>query len=219
MSDATAILLIDSNRLFRHGLVHLMAGSEFQVVAEVGTVVEALSSGSSLPALILIDPIAGQQGAAAIAALREAAPQARIVVLTNQIDPASLPSMIEAGADAFLLKDTTTESLVQKLKLIMLGEKIFPSCIMSLLLNRSSDAGVRVGGNQLSPREMQILRHLLDGDSNKLIGKHLDITEATVKVHLKSLLRKIGVANRTQAAIWAMNNGVEKHERVLEAVG
>ena len=90
---------------------------------------------------------------------------------------------------------------------------------MSLLLNRSSDAGVRVGGNQLSPREMQILRHLLDGDSNKLIGKHLDITEATVKVHLKSLLRKIGVANRTQAAIWAMNNGVEKQERVLEAAG
>jgi two-component system, NarL family, nitrate/nitrite response regulator NarL len=218
MSDATTLLLIDHNRLFRHGLVRLMADSEFQVVAEVGTIAEALSSGHPLPALILIDPIAGQQGAAAIAALREAAPQARIVALTNQIDPTSLSPMLEAGADAFLLKDTTTESLVQKLKLVMLGEKILPNCVVSLLVNRSSDDGVRVGGNRLSQRETQILRHLLDGDSNKLIGKHLDITEATVKVHLKSVLRKIGVVNRTQAAMWAMNNGIEKHERMLETM-
>ena len=67
---------------------------------------------------------------------------------------------------------------------------------------------------------MQILRHLMKGDSNKVIGLHLDITEATVKVHLKSLLRKIGASNRTQAAIWGMNNGIEKQpERVLEGVG
>ena len=220
MSDATPLLLIDANRLFRQGLAHLLEGAEFQVVAEAGTAAEALSSGQALPGLILIDPVAGQPGADALAALRGAAPDARIVVLTNRIDAASLPLVLEAGADAYLLKDTTPEALVQKLNLVMLGEKVFPGSVVSLLLNRSSDAGFGGPGNRLSQREMQILRNLMKGDSNKVIGLHLDITEATVKVHLKSLLRKIGVSNRTQAAIWGMNNGIEKQpERVLEVVG
>jgi two-component system nitrate/nitrite response regulator NarL len=220
MSDATPLLLIDANRLFRQGLVHLLEGSEFQVVAEAGTAAEALSSDQALAGLILIDPVAGQPGADAVAALRGAAPSARIVVLTGEVDATSLPLVLEAGADAFMLKDTTTEALVQKLKLVLLGEKVFPGSVVSLLLNRPTDAGSNVAGTHLSPREMQILRRLLAGESNKVIGLQLDITEATVKVHLKSLLRKIGVSNRTQAAIWAMNNGVEKQpERVLEGVG
>jgi two-component system nitrate/nitrite response regulator NarL len=220
MSDAIPLLLIDANRLFRQGLAHLLEGSEFQVVAEAGTAAEALSSGQALPGLILIDPVAGQSGADAVAALREGAPSARIVVLTGAVDAKSLPLVLEAGADAFMLKDTTTDTLVQKLKLVMLGEKVFPGSVVSLLLNCPTDAGHRVAGSHLSQREMQILRHLLSGDSNKLIGLRLGITEATVKVHLKSLLRKIGVSNRTQAAIWGMNNGIEKQpERVLEGVG
>ncbi|WP_348981044.1 LuxR C-terminal-related transcriptional regulator [Azospirillum sp. TSO5] len=69
---------------------------------------------------------------------------------------------------------------------------------------------LRVGNHSISPRELQLLQRLMVGDSNKVIAHKIGITEATVKVHLKSLLRKIGATNRTQAAIWAMNNGVEK---------
>jgi two-component system, NarL family, nitrate/nitrite response regulator NarL len=219
MNNATSIFLIDPHKLFRSCLVRLLKGSEFQVVTEVATVTEALSCGYPWPALILIDPLAGEQGAAAITRLRRVAPSARIVVLANKIEADSLPLLLEAGADGCLLKDTTVEALVEGLRLVMLGEKVFPSCcIMSLILKRPIGAGARIGGNRLSQREKQILCHLQDGGSNKQIGLRLDITEATVKVHLKSLLRKIGVANRTQAAIWAMNNGIEKPARVLEAV-
>ena len=129
MSDTTPLLLIDANRLFRQGLVHLLEGAEFQVVAEAATVAEALSCDQALPGLILIDPVAGQQGADAVAALREAAPDARIVVLTGAVDATSLPLVLDAGADGYLLKDTTPEALVQKLKLVLLGEKVFPGSV------------------------------------------------------------------------------------------
>src|SRR5689334_22165648 len=121
MSDTIPVLLIDHHKLFRFGLINLLKGSQFQIVAEAATVAEALTSGCPLPAVILIDPVAGEPGAEAIATLREFAPSARIVVLTTQIDAASLPRLLEAGADGCLLKDTTPEALVEGIKLVMLG--------------------------------------------------------------------------------------------------
>jgi two-component system nitrate/nitrite response regulator NarL len=98
------------------------------------------------------------------------------------------------------------EALIQSLQLIMLGEKVFPTNLASMLLDMNAiipQHSIR----GLSPREQEILQSLVTGASNKMIAIRLGITEATVKVHLKTLLRKIDVKNRTQAAIWAMNNG------------
>ena len=98
------------------------------------------------------------------------------------------------------------EALIQSLQLVTLGEKVFPTNLATMLLDMNAPGPQHsIGG--LSPREQEILQALVTGASNKLIAIRLGITEATVKVHLKTLLRKIDVNNRTQAAIWAMNNG------------
>src|SRR4051812_43819098 len=115
---------------------------------------------------------------------------------------------MNAGADGYLMKDVSPEALIQSLELVMMGEKVFPTNLAAMLfdLNNASSPMNSIRG--MTPREHEILQALVTGASNKLIANRLGITEATVKVHLKTLLRKIDVNNRTQAAIWAMNNGV-----------
>ena len=102
----------------------------------------------------------------------------------------------------------------------MLGEKVFPTHLAALLVNGMADTPpARVTTSHgLSEREGQVLQCLVHGDSNKMIGNRLNITEATIKVHMKSLLRKINATNRTQAAIWAMKNGLGPNVAPTEAV-
>jgi two-component system, NarL family, nitrate/nitrite response regulator NarL len=128
-------------------------------------------------------------------------------VLAGDCSVDALRDAMNAGADGYLMKDVSPEALIQSLELVMMGEKVFPTNLAAMLfdLNNASSPVNSIRG--LSPREQEILRALVTGSSNKLIAIKLGITEATVKVHLKTLLRKIDVNNRTQAAIWAMNNG------------
>jgi two-component system, NarL family, nitrate/nitrite response regulator NarL len=129
------------------------------------------------------------------------------VVLANNFVVDALRDAMNAGADGYLMKDVSPEALLQSLELVMLGEKVFPTNLAAMLLNLDSTPSPMNSIRGLSPREQEILQALVTGASNKLIAIKLGITEATVKVHLKTLLRKIDVNNRTQAAIWAMNNG------------
>lgn len=210
--QTVSVALIDTNRLFREGLKVLIREKDYQIVAEACTPNEAASTWNAVvrPQVILFDPAGMADAAQAVGDVRAAFPEARLVLLTTELDIQGLPAVLEAGADAYLLKDISPEALVESLNLVMLGEKVFPSHLSALLLNRQTQADSRTARFQrgLSGREIEILRHLLDGDSNKMIANRLGITEATVKVHLKSLIRKIGASNRTQAAIWALNNGL-----------
>jgi two-component system, NarL family, nitrate/nitrite response regulator NarL len=132
------------------------------------------------------------------------------VVLTSDRSSGAIGKAIGWSVDAYLLKDTSPDALTRSLQLVMLGQQIFPTRLMAALLHTEAEpAAESLGGasTNLSPREAQILRHLTSGDSNKAIARALAISEATVKVHLKALLRKVRVSNRTQAAVWAMNNG------------
>ena len=139
-------------------------------------------------------------------ALREAFPTARIVVLADDLSVDVLRAAMGGGADGFLIKNVSPEALIQSLQLVMLGEKVFPTNLAAMLLDMTA-VSPQHSIRGLSPREQEILQALVTGASNKMIAIKLGITEATVKVHLKTLLRKIDVNNRTQAAIWAMNNG------------
>ena len=139
--------------------------------------------------------------------LRSAYPEARIVVLASDFAVDALRDAMNAGADGYLMKDVSPEALIQSLELVMMGEKVFPTNLASMLLNLDSTPPTLKSIRGLSPREQEILQALVTGASNKMIANKLGIMEATVKVHLKTLLRKIDVNNRTQAAIWAMNNG------------
>jgi two-component system nitrate/nitrite response regulator NarL len=205
MTAACPTTLIDPNRLFRDGLRYLLAGTRFAVAAEFGTPGQALAhAAEAAPGLLVVGQ--AKPDADDLQGLREAYPAARIVVLADRVTIDGLRDAMAAGADGFLAKTVSPEALVQSLQLVMMGEKVYPTNLASLL----AEAGAPVPQGSLrglSTREQEILHLLVTGASNKAIAIRLGITEATVKVHLKTVLRKVDVGNRTQAAVWALNNG------------
>ncbi|MDQ2103726.1 LuxR C-terminal-related transcriptional regulator [Azospirillum isscasi] len=213
--DPVNVFLIDANKLFREGMKRLFENTPFKVMGEAGSLregVPAVEAAGVRPELILIDLAnGGEDEVDQLRSLRDNHPGIRVVILTTDLCTRRLSGALGAGAHGYLMKDIACEALMQSLKLVMMGEKVFPTHLAELLVNgRSEELATEVPARRkgLSQREIQILRCLLNGNSNKMIANHLHITEATVKVHLKSLLRKINASNRTQAAIWALNNGI-----------
>ena len=209
------ILLIDANKLFREGLKRLLDNSSFTISGEADSLAEGISNleAGLHPKIVLVEFDAGSDDIALLHAIREKFADIKLVVLaatTRNIH--HLARCFEAGADAYLLKNISPDALKQSLKLVLLGEKVFPTRLAALLVSGQVDthkpATASADLEGLSEREVQILRCLLNGHPNKVIAKKLNITEATVKVHLKGVLKKINAANRTQAAIWALNNGL-----------
>ena len=142
-------------------------------------------------------------------ALTPAAVSSVPVVLANNADCGQLDHDQIAPLSGILTYDLSAEAFVRALQLICSGERVFPRELTLRSKSQPPSRGTlptRSDVVRLSPRETEILSHLVEGHSNKGIARILGITEATVKVHLKSLLRKIGVENRTQAAIWALAN-------------
>ena len=206
-----SVLLIDASRLFREGLRRIFSGSSFAAIHESCSVPDALPLIESLqPCLVLVnfpDSGSGEAVTAGIGQIRAAAPSTRIVVLTETIRADRFAEALSAGGDGYLLKNMSADALDQSLRLVLLGEKVFPTDLARLLTSDwmmgRNDAAQMGHVNGLSHREMQILGYLLNGAQNKEIARDLQICEGTVKVHLKTILKKIGVQNRTQAAIWA----------------
>ncbi|HYC05068.1 MAG TPA: response regulator transcription factor [Azospirillaceae bacterium] len=207
------ILLIDGSTLFRQGIRQLLP-SDFVVVGEARSDAEALDMiRDGLTADVILVDCDGGSVRSVVAGLKAAAPASHVVHLTTSVDVARLRAALEAGASGYVTKDRTPQALAQALRLVMMGEKVFPSDLAQLLVQgAATEMGPSAGHKGLSTRESQILRGLVQGHSNKMIALNLNITEATVKVHLKSLLRKIRASNRTQAAIWALHNGFEANE-------
>jgi two-component system nitrate/nitrite response regulator NarL len=209
------IVIVDPSQLLREGLRKLLDDPSFSVVGEAATLSEALGkiSQDGPPDLMLLDYSADdKQRLEEIRSLRQRLPKMRVVVLTDALSSVSLAQCFDAGADGYLVKNISSVALKQSLRLVMIGEKVFPTNLASLLVNgkvEARPAPIGEGGMAgLSEREIQILQCLLNGYPNKVIAHHLDITESTVKVHLKGILRKIRATNRTQAAIWALNRGL-----------
>jgi two-component system nitrate/nitrite response regulator NarL len=143
-------------------------------------------------------------------------PKARVVVLANHFNAGFVRNGIDAGVDGFCLATNDREVLIMLFELVMRGEIILPkSLVRSMLSGMTSDAKPDRDSpiaepllgdprlHKLSPRETEILGRLMRGETNKVIAEKLDVTEATIKVHVKAILRKIGASNRTQAALWA----------------
>lgn len=143
--------------------------------------------------------------------IREAVPDARIVALVGQQCPMLMTDCLMQDIDGFLIKTMKPSVLLQSLALIAEGERVYPANLVARLLRGGAQSMVVMPGSQeqynLTAREMDILHLLVAGEPNKVIARRLSITEATVKVHLRSLLKKINAANRTQAAIWALHHG------------
>lgn len=213
------ILLIESNSLLRDGLTSLLAQSRFWVVG-AGPTLDAIPRAiEETPEIILI----GANNVAAIAAILEKCraryPLARRVVL-HECGGGHLVQILKAGAHACLGQAATTDALLMTLDLAMQGVTVISSPLgfaenenlapdpqhQGAGEDRRSHLTTVEASHKLSVREIAILDCLVHGDSNKLIARKFQIAEATVKVHVKAILRKIRAANRTQAAIWAINN-------------
>jgi two-component system, NarL family, nitrate/nitrite response regulator NarL len=211
-------LLVEQFGLFREGLRHILADTPYEIQKET----ESLESAFALikdgfaPRLLLLDIHEhGDQEFDSTRRLRADLPHLCIVVLTNKVSTRTLARALDAGVDAYLLKDMSPEALIQSLTLALLGEKVFPTNLAQILIQGGfageygSSSSSACGG--LSEREVQVLRCLVNGDPNKIIADRLHIAESTVKVHLKGILRKINAGNRTQAAIWAVGQCIEKY--------
>lgn len=213
----TDVALIDISRLNREGIKRLLEGSSVRIVADYATVAEALEDEDALTACDALVVRLTDNGDS-INALDRLTPLQEtiklVVMADSSLEHGYLLRAFEIGADGYMLSDVSVEAFEQTLRLVMLGERIFPGRLASLLLTRGQEAEAMHGDDDLghkghlSPRERQILQCLANGEPNKVIANNLDITEATVKVHLRSLLKKIGAQNRTQAAIWAVNRGL-----------
>jgi two-component system, NarL family, nitrate/nitrite response regulator NarL len=208
------VFLIDASRLFREGMRRIFADSSFTVIHESCSVEDALPFIESLqPSVVLVDlPDAGEAVTGRISQIRAVTSRSRIVVLTETIRVDRLADALSVGIDGYLLKNMSADALHQSLRLVLLGEKVFPTDLAHLLtkgrITLRSDTGQIGHLNGLSDREMQILGCLLKGAQNKQIAQELKIADSTVKVHIKAILKKIHVQNRTQAAIWALNHGM-----------
>ena len=213
------LVLVDANQLSREGLLHVLQGMGIDVVDGVGCADE-LPVGSS-PGVILancgemVEWIAGE-----LPKLRRACPAARIVVIAPE-DAPELLSLHDQPIDGLVTGNVSSAALLKTLELVLAGERVMPSRLISMAILQherrnaaASRQAERTGSSSrsvepaLSEREIEILQCLVDGDSNKMIAIRLGIAEATAKVHLKSILRKVQVRNRTQAAVWAMERGM-----------
>jgi two-component system nitrate/nitrite response regulator NarL len=228
-------ILVGGDRLFREGLKKLLSETsldivrETEFVREIGAVVAERKSictagngaGNSTWLILLLDFPADEPSLRKLTAGRQAWDDVKIVVLARDPDIGPLVQALDAGVDGYLLRDISTEVLIQSISLVMLGENVFPSQL-ALRLTHGGNGGrvtpLRTGRpSDLTQRETDILHCLTDGQPNKLIAKRLGVAEATVKVQIRRLLRKIGAANRTQAAIWALGQGLKRSGATAEA--
>jgi two-component system, NarL family, nitrate/nitrite response regulator NarL len=212
------VLVVDDHTLFRRGVVALLgADARFAVVAEAGDASEACRrAAATQPDLILLDNhLPGVSGVAALAGLKEVAPQSRVVMLTVSEDEADLAAALRAGARGYLLKTVDSEVLASVIIRTMAGESIVSPEMTGKLVTafQSLSAGDEAAAppaaaepdpiGSLSPREQEILAHIARGASNKEIARALSIAETTVKIHVQHILRKLNLSSRVQAAVFA----------------
>ncbi len=202
--DSIRVLIVEDHNVVRQGLVALLNVVEgLEVVGEAADGVEAIAQyRKSRPDITLVDlRLPRMGGVEVIQRIRMEAPQARLIVLTTYDGDEDIYRALKAGAKAYLLKGMTTEELISTIREVHAGKSRIPPLIAEKLAER-------VGTEDLTPREADVLEQIVYGRSNKEIATELEISEATVKTHINSLLSKLGVTDRTQAATTAIRRGI-----------
>jgi two-component system nitrate/nitrite response regulator NarL len=208
MTDSSnTVLLVDDHPLLRKGVSQLLElEDDIEVVGEAADGQGAVQQAVKLePDLILLDlSMKGMDGIETLIAMRDAGVSSRIVVFTVSDDRTDVVSALKSGADGYLLKDTEPEELVESIRNACSGKMVLSEQLAEILAQslRSQDKSGGPDLDTLTRRELQILKYIAEGLSNKLIGRKLDIAESTVKVHVKNLLKKLGHRSRVEAAVW-----------------
>lgn len=204
MPDSIKIMVVEDHHVVRQGLVALLNGVPgMQVVAETadgGMALELFRK--HMPDVVLMDlRLPGMSGVEAITHIRSQFPQARIIVLTTYDGDEDIHRALDAGARGYLLKGMSGDELMDAIRAVHSGRSRIPAQVAERLAERM----VRPA---LTDRELGVLREIVSGKSNKEIGKELNISEATVKTHINSILGKLGVTDRTQAVTAAIQRGI-----------
>ncbi|MEN9659720.1 MAG: hypothetical protein RL571_3185 [Pseudomonadota bacterium] len=217
MSDGYTVVVIDDHPLFRKGVLQLLALDErFILVGEAASGAEGLAIvHAHNPDLVILDlNMKEMDGISTLRAIKELDLDSRVVMLTVSDHSSDLVAAVRAGADGYLLKDMEPEEIISRLAEALDGQMAIPERlgrVLALAL-RDDDASQRNAMmDSLTEREREILACLANGLSNKLVARELGIAEGTVKVHVKSLLRKLSFRSRLEAAIWAVEQGIKLH--------
>jgi|HubBroStandDraft_5_1064220.scaffolds.fasta_scaffold29904_3 DNA-binding NarL/FixJ family response regulator len=198
------VLVVEDHNVVRQGLVALLNVAEgLEVVGEAADGAEAVAQyRKHKPDITLVDlRLPRMSGVDVIQRVRMEAPQARFIVLTTYDGDEDIYRALKAGAKAYLLKGMTSEELISTIRVVHEGKSHIPPAIAERLAERMS-------AEELTPREFDVLEQIVYGKSNKEIAIELDVSEATVKTHINSLLGKLGVTDRTQAATAAIQRGI-----------
>jgi two-component system NarL family response regulator len=204
MSTPIRIMVVDDHHIVRQGLVALLKTTqEVQVVAEAADGQQAVEMyRKHRPDVTLMDlRLPNMNGVEAITQIRRENPAARVIVLTTFDGDEDIYRALQAGARGYLLKGTDTDALMDAIRAVHAGRSRIPPFVAERLAER-------MGGPALTARELDVLKCIVRGRSNKEIASDLFISEATVKTHINSILGKLGVGDRTQAATTALQRGI-----------
>lgn len=210
------VCLASASDISREGLTYILTREGFNVLVSGESIDELKTIAPTTDLLTIFDcfPLVSQAGM--VERARTELPSSRIVLVSDQFDLKTVIDCLNAGAAGYIIKSSKSTRMIAALRLVALGERVVPSefvdtiggCGIEHTLNTDSDQEFEEA--KLSPRELDVLCCLMAGYPNKLIARKLDVCEATVKVHVKAILRKLNVRNRTQAALWANSHGINE---------
>lgn len=212
MSEIIRVLIADDHPIVREGLEAVLSMQpDMELVAEAANGAEAVQKAlETQPDVIAMDlkmPV--KDGVEAIAEISRALPSVRILVLTSFEDDDSVFAAIKAGALGFVLKDTGTEQLLHAIRAVYHGESVLHPAIARKVLQELKHPSSPAPAEPLTSREVEVLQQLAQGLSNREIADQLSITSRTVATYVRSILDKLHLANRTQAALYAREKGIK----------
>jgi DNA-binding NarL/FixJ family response regulator len=203
------IILVDDHEVVRRGLRgFLELQPDIEVVGEAADGVQAVELAASLsPDVVLMDLLMpNMDGLTAIATIKHASPMIEIIAVTSFIEEEKVTAALEAGASGYLLKDADAEEVAAAIRAAHAGEVHLDAAVARLLAQRLRSRREEEPVEPLTPREREVLAQLGRGASNKEIAYELAITERTARTHVSNILGKLGLASRTQAALWAVEH-------------
>ncbi|HEZ9407622.1 TPA: response regulator transcription factor [Neisseria gonorrhoeae] len=208
------IILIDDHTLFRSGIKALLSRQHgFEVIGEAADGLSGIKMISRLqPDVVLLDlDMPGMNGREALSQIISINPQQAVIMLTVSEDSDDLTECMRIGARGYLLKNINADFLLESIRKAAEGDNVFSPEMTAKLVKSliSPQPAQRTQAlSSLTPRELEILGYLATGHSNKIIARHLDLAESTVKVHVQNLLRKLNLSSRVQAAVYAIRHNV-----------
>lgn len=214
MNESIRVLVAEDHTVVRAGLIALITSEDgLEVVGQAGDGLEAVERVRECqPDVILMDlSMPKLDGIGAITAIRQEQPRARVLVLTSFVEDEKVFAALKAGALGYLLKESSPDDLLRGIRAIHRGESWLHPAIALKLVRELSEPQAAALEEPLTERELDVLRLVAEGLSNKVIADRLDISERTARTHVSNILEKLHLANRTQATLYALKKGIAEH--------